>query len=216
MVLVYNKNTNKNMEAKHLKQTDQQIADLLFNEIKRQEETLMMIPSENHSSLAVKEVVGSVLQDKYCEGYPFKRYYQGQENFDQIESICQERVKKAFGVPYCNVQALSGAPANSAVYFALLNPGDKIMGLRLDQGGHISHGLKVNFSGKFFEPFFYQVNKDGLIDYDYLEEIALKEKPKMIIAGVTSFPLALDFERFGKIADKIDAWLLADVSHIAG
>lgn len=211
--LVYNENT---MEQKYLPQADPEIAALLEKESKRQEETLMMIPSENHSSLAVKEVVGSVLQDKYCEGYPFKRYYQGQENFDQIETICQERVKKMFQVPYCNVQALSGAPANSAVYFALLEPGDKIMGLRLDQGGHISHGLKVNFSGRFFDPFFYHLNEQGLIDYDALEEMALKERPKMIIAGVTSFPLALDFKRFAEIADKVGAWLLADVSHVAG
>jgi len=204
------------MQKQFLQQADPEIANLVEKETKRQEETLMMIPSENHSSLAVKEVVGSVLQDKYCEGYPFKRYYQGQENFDQIETICQERAKKAFGVPFCNVQALSGAPANSAVYFALLEAGDKIMGLRLDQGGHISHGLKVNFSGKFFEPFFYGLSKEGFIDYEALEEIALKEKPKMIIAGVTSYPMALNFAKFAQIADKIGAWLLADVSHVAG
>lgn len=204
------------MQKQFLQQADPEIANLVEKETKRQNETLMLIPSENHSSLAVKSAVGSVLQDKYCEGYPFKRYYQGQANFDQIETICQERAKKAFGVPFCNVQALSGAPANSAVYFALLEAGDKIMGLRLDQGGHISHGLKVNFSGKFFEPFFYGLSKEGLIDYKALEEVALKEKPKMIIAGVTSYPMALDFARFAQIADKIGAWLLADVSHVAG
>ncbi|MDP2951572.1 MAG: serine hydroxymethyltransferase, partial [bacterium] len=157
------------MQKQFLQQADPEIANLVEKETKRQNETLMLIPSENHSSLAVKSAVGSVLQDKYCEGYPFKRYYQGQANFDQIETICQERAKKAFGVPFCNVQALSGAPANSAVYFALLEAGDKIMGLRLDQGGHISHGLKVNFSGKFFEPFFYGLSKEGLIDYKALE-----------------------------------------------
>jgi len=189
---------------------------LVKREKKRQAETLMMIPSENHTSLAVREAVGSLLQDKYCEGYPYKRYYQGQENFDAIESLCIERAKKIFGVPFCNVQALSGAPANSAVYFALLNPGDKIMGLKLDQGGHITHGLNVNFSGKFFKSIFYGVGKDGLIDYKAMRALALKEKPKMIIAGITSYPMQLDFAKFSEIANEVGAWLLGDVSHIAG
>jgi len=137
---------------KYLIKTDSQVAGIVKAEQKRQEETLMMIPSENHTSEAVREVVGSLLQDKYCEGYPRKRYYQGQENFDKLEELAQERIKKAFEVPFVNVQALSGAPANSAVYFALLELGDKIMGLRLDQGGHISHGLisLENILSRFF------------------------------------------------------------------
>jgi len=192
------------------------MAALIKAEEKRQAETLMMIPSENHTSQAVREVVGSLLQDKYCEGYPFKRYYQGQENYDKIEELCKERVKEAFGVSYCNVQALSGSPANLAVYFALLKPGDKIMGLRMDQGGHITHGLKVNVSGTFFDSVFYHVNEQGLIDYQALEEIALKEKPKILIAGITSYPLALDFKRFSQIAQKCGALLMADMSHVAG
>jgi len=200
----------------YLPKTDPQIAELLAKEIERQETTLMMIPSENHTSEAVRETVGSLLQDKYCEGYPYKRYYQGQENFDKIEELCQERAKNAFGVPFCNVQPLSGAPANSAVYFALLNPGETMMGLRLDQGGHISHGLKVNFSGRFFNSVFYHVGKDGLIDYEAMEKIALKEKPKIIIAGITSYPLALDFAKFSEIAEKAGAFLMADVAHVAG
>ena len=136
-----------------LKSVDPAINKLIKQEAKRQAETLMMIPSENHTSQAVRKTVGSLLQDKYCEGYPNKRYYQGQKYFDQLERLCQNRVKKAFGVPYANVQALSGAPANSAAYFALLNYGDTLMGMALDQGGHISHGLKVNFSGKYFKTY---------------------------------------------------------------
>lgn len=201
---------------KHLKKSDQQIAKLLKAEQKRQSETLMMIPSENHTSLAVQRVVGSVFQDKYCEGYPYKRYYQGQENFDQLESICIERVKKAFGVVHANVQPLSGAPANSAVYFGLLKYGDTIMGMALDQGGHLSHGAKVNFSGKYFKSIFYHVGKDGLIDYGAMEKLALKKKPKIIIAGITSYPRALNFRRFAQIADKVGAYLMADVAHVAG
>ncbi|MCX6789412.1 MAG: serine hydroxymethyltransferase [Candidatus Gribaldobacteria bacterium] len=200
----------------YLAKTDPQIANIIKAEEKRQAQTLMMIPSENHTSQAVREVVGSLLQDKYCEGYPFKRYYQGQENYDKIEELCRERVRKCFGVPYCNVQALSGSPANLAVYFALLKPGDKIMGLAMDQGGHITHGLKVNVSGTFFDSVFYYVNEQGLIDYDALEEIALKEKPKILIAGITAYPLALDFKRFSQIAEKCGALLMADMSHVAG
>ncbi|OIO48944.1 serine hydroxymethyltransferase [bacterium (Candidatus Gribaldobacteria) CG02_land_8_20_14_3_00_41_15] len=200
----------------YLAQTDPQIAKLIKAEEKRQAQTLMMIPSENHTSQAVREAVGSLLQDKYCEGYPFKRYYQGQENYDKIEELCRERVRKCFGAPYCNVQPLSGSPANLAVYFALLKPGDKIMGLRMDQGGHITHGLKVNVSGVFFDSVFYHVNEQGLIDYDALEEIALKEKPKILIAGITAYPLALDFKRFSQIAERCGALLMADMSHVAG
>ena len=195
---------------------DQEIKELIEKEERRQEVTLMMIPSENHTSLSVRSAVGSLLQDKYCEGYPYKRYYQGQENFDKIEELCIERAKQIFNVPFCNVQALSGAPANTAVYFALLKPGDKMMGLRLDQGGHISHGLEVNFSGRFFENIFYHVTKEGKIDYDAMEELALKERPDLIIAGITAFPLKLDFERFGNIAEKCGALLMADISHVAG
>ena len=200
----------------YLKKTDSQVQELIEKEIKRQETTLMMIPSENHSSYAVREVVGSMLQDKYCEGYPNKRYYQGQENFDKLEVLCQERAKKAFKVPFANVQALSGSPANCAVYMAILNPNDKIMALRMDQGGHISHGLNINFSGRFFENVFYKTNKQGFIDYDEMEELALKEKPNLIIAGITSYPLALDFARFSEIAEKCNAYLMADIAHVAG
>ena len=200
----------------YLDKTDPEVAGIIKDEQKRQEETLMMIPSENHTSEAVRETVGSILQDKYCEGYPYKRYYQGQENFDKLEKLCQERAKKAFGVPFVNVQPLSGSPANIAVYLALLNPGDKILSLRLDQGGHITHGAKVNISGRFFKSIFYGVNEKGLIDYDSIERIALEEKPKIIVAGITSHPMTLDFEKFSEIAEKCGAYLMADVAHIAG
>ena len=200
----------------YLDKTDPEVAGIIKDEQKRQEETLMMIPSENHTSEAVRETVGSILQDKYCEGYPYKRYYQGQENFDKLEELCQERAKKAFGVPFVNVQPLSGSPANIAVYLALLNPGDKILSLRLDQGGHITHGAKMNISGRFFKSIFYGVNEKGLINYDSMERIALEEKPKIIIAGITSHPMTLEFERFSKIAEKCGAYLMADIAHIAG
>lgn len=201
---------------KYLNKTDVKIKEIINNEIKRQETTLMMIPSENHTSQAVREAVGSLLQDKYCEGYPNKRYYQGQENYDKIEKLCQERAKKAFGVPFVNVQALSGSPANCAVYLALLETGDKILSLKLDEGGHISHGLNINFSGRFFKSIFYGVNESGFIDYDEMEKIAVKENPKIIIAGTTSYPMTLDFVRFSRIAEKCGAYLMADVAHVAG
>lgn len=201
---------------KYLSKVDPQAYKLLKAEEKRQASTLMMIPSENHSSEAVREVVGSCLQDKYCEGYPYKRYYQGQENFDKLEALCQERAKKLFGVPYVNAQALSGSPANLAVYYALLEPGDKIMGQALDQGGHLSHGSPVNFSGRLFQSVSYGLNKDGLIDYQAIDALAQKERPKIIIAGVSAYPLALDFARFCQIADNCGAYLLADIAHVAG
>ena len=200
----------------YLSKTDLQLAKILKDEIKRQATTLMMIPSENHTSEAVREVVGSCFQDKYCEGYPYRRYYQGQQNFDKLETLAQERIKKAFGVPYVNVQPLSGAPANTAVYFALLKPGDKMMGLRLDQGGHISHGLAINYSGTFYKNIFYHLTKEGKIDYKAMARLAKKEKPKIIIAGITSFPMSLDFKKFSEIADSVGALLMADMSHVAG
>lgn len=200
----------------YLRKTDPQVEQLLKAEEKRQETTLMMIPSENHSSRAVREAVGSCFQDKYCEGYPYKRYYQGQENFDKLESLCQERVKKLFNVPYANVQPLSGTPANFAVYYALLEPGDKIMAQALDQGGHLSHGSKVSFSGRYFKSVFYYLNDQSLIDYEAIQELALKEKPKLIVAGVSAYPLALDFAKFAKIANSCGAYLMADIAHIAG
>lgn len=193
------------------------IFELIKKEEKRLSQTLMMIPSENYTSPEVRQAVGSVLMHKYSEGYPGKRYYQGNKIIDEIENLAIQRAKKLFGVEYVNVQALSGAAANSAVYFALLEPGDKIMGMVLSSGGHLTHGHpKITFSGKFYQSVQYSVGQNGWLDYDLIEKIAQKEKPKIIVCGYTSYPRIIDFEKFGKIADKVGAYLLADISHISG
>lgn len=205
------------MNEKDLTKFDPEIAKLLEKEKTRQFEQLEMIPSENYASKAVLETLGSVLTNKYSEGFAGKRYYQGNEFVDEIEKIAIERAKALFGVPFANVQSYSGSPANAAVYFALLERDDKIMGLSLSFGGHLTHGHpKITFSGKYFKSVQYLVGKDGLIDYDALEELAEKERPKIIISGATAYPRIIDFERFGQIADKIGAWHLSDISHIAG
>src|SRR3989344_5912425 len=202
---------------KNLKAVDPQIYELIREEEKRQEEVLEMIPSENYTSKAVMEALGSVLTNKYSEGYPRKRYYQGNRIIDSIETLAQERAKKLFGVPHANVQPYSGSPANAAVYFALLEPfKDKIMGLSLAFGGHLTHGSPVSVSGKYFKAVFYELNKNGLLDYDKIGKMAKAEKPKIIVCGYTAYPRTIDFKRFGEIADSCDAYLLADISHIAG
>ena len=201
---------------KALKKTDPQIRELIKKEEKRLQETLEMIPSNNFQSKAVLEALGSIYNYKYSEGYPNKRYYQGQKFADEVEVLAQERAKKLFGVPYVNVQPYSGSPANSAIYFALLEPKDKIMGLSLAFGGHLTHGSPVSFSGKYFTIVPYKLDKKGIIDYDEAEKLALEEKPKIIVCGATAYPRIIDFKRFGQIADKCGAYLLADISHIAG
>ena len=200
----------------HLEQADQKMADFIKQECQRQEKTLMMIPSENIASAAVQEAVGSCLGNKYAEGYPRKRYYQGQKVVDQIESVVIERAKKAFGVPHANVQPLSGSPANLAVYLSVLQPGDALMGLDLAHGGHLTHGAKVSVSGIYYKSVSYKLGKDGLIDYDAIEELALKHQPKIIVAGITAYPLQLDWARFAKIAEKAGAYLMADIAHLSG
>ena len=193
------------------------IFDLLGKEKKRQEETLTLIPSENYASKAVCEAVGSCLGNKYAEGYPGRRYYQGMEFVDQIETLAIDRAKKLFGVSHANVQPYSGSPANAAVYFALLNPGDKIMGLKLPHGGHLTHGHpKITFAGKYFQSVQYEVGEDGLIDYGKLAAQVKEEKPKLIVAGFTAYPRIIDWQKFGEIADSVGAYLLADISHVAG
>lgn len=200
-----------------LKKTDPQIFDLIKKEEKRIQNTLEMIPSNNFQSKAVLEALGSIYNYKYSEGYPKKRYYQGQEFADDVEILAQERAKKLFSVPYVNVQPYSGSPANTAVYFALLEPfKDKIMGLSLAFGGHLTHGSPVSFSGKYFKIVSYGLDKNGYIDYDEAERLAIKEKPKIIVCGATAYPRIIDFKRFGEIADKAGAYLLADISHITG
>ena len=202
---------------KNLKTTDPQIYELIKEEEKRQEEVLEMIPSENYASKAVLEALGSVLNNKYSEGYPNKRYYQGNTLIDSVEILTQERAKKLFGVPHANVQPYSGSPANTAVYFALLEPfKSKILGLSLAFGGHLTHGSPVSISGKYFKVVPYYLNKYGLIDYDEVEKLAMKERPNIIVCGATAYPRIIDFKRFGEIADKIGAYLLADISHVAG
>lgn len=200
----------------HLSKTDPQITALIKEEEKRQKEVLEMIPSENYASRAVMEALGTVLTNKYSEGYPKRRYYQGNRIIDAVEQLAIDRAKKLFGVPYVNVQALSGSPANAAVYFALLDYKDKLMGLSLAFGGHITHGLPLSFSGRYFTPVQYELGKDGFLDYDEIEKLAVRQKPKIIICGFTAYPRIIDFKRFGQIADRVDAYLMADIAHIAG
>lgn len=176
-----------------------------------------MIPSENYVSAGVREAAGSVLTNKYSEGYPHKRYYQGNRYIDQIEDIAVSRAKKLFGVPHVNVQPYSGSPANAAVYFALLNPGDTIMGLKLSGGGHLTHGHpNITFSGKFFRSVQYDVEEDGMINLQKAEHLAMKESPRIIVVGTTAYPRTLDWKAWRAIADRANAFLLADISHITG
>ena len=198
-------------------QRDEQIFELIDAEKERQLNGLELIASENFVSDQVMEAAGSVLTNKYAEGYPGKRYYGGCEVVDEVEQIAIDRAKTLFGAAYANVQPHSGSQANTAVYHACLKPGDKILGFDLSHGGHLTHGSPVNFSGRLYNPVFYGVDKEtGLIDYDKIQEIATKEQPKLIIAGASAYSRDMDFERFRKIADSVNAILLADVSHPAG
>ena len=193
------------------------IFELIKKEEKRQRETLMMIPSENYASKEVRTVVGSVLMNKYSEGYAFRRYYQGNKVVDEVEDFTIKKAKKLFGVEHVNVQPYSGSPANSAVLFALVNPKDKIMGLKLSSGGHLTHGHpEITFSGRLYKSVQFGTDNDGIIDYSQVEKMAKKERPKLMIIGTTSYPLALNWKRFAQITDSIGAWLVADVSHVSG
>ena len=200
-----------------LKTLDPKIYQLIKDEEKRQKEVLEMIPSENYTSPEVLEALGTVLNNKYSEGYPKKRYYQGNSVADEVEITAQERAKKLFKVPYVNVQALSGSVMNLAVYFALLTPAKgKIMGLSLAFGVHLTHGQPQSSTGQFYKSVLYTLGKDGKLDFDAIEKQAIKEKPDIIVCGFTAYPGVIDFKKFGEIADKVGAYLLADVSHIAG
>ena len=193
-----------------------QITELIRLEEKRQRNTLMMIPSENYASKAVRNAVGSILMNKYSEGYSGKRYYQGNKIVDEIETFTIEKAKELFKVEHVNVQPYSGSPANAEVLFALLNYGDKIMGLKLSSGGHLTHGHPdITFSGKYFTSVQFGTD-DGVINYDEVEELAKRERPKLMIIGSTAYPLIFDWERLGAIADAIGAWFVADISHVAG
>ena len=198
-------------------QKDKQIFDLIDAEKKRQIEGIELIASENFTSDQVMQATGSILTNKYAEGYPGKRYYGGCQVVDEIESIAIERAKELFGACWANVQPHSGSQANSAVFFACLKPGDKIMGFDLSHGGHLTHGSSVNFSGRLYNPVFYGVEKrTGLLDYDKIEKMAIEEMPQMIIAGASAYSRDIDFKRFRQIADKVNAFLLADISHPSG
>jgi len=196
---------------------DKEVFDLIGKEGERQKTSLEMIPSENHSSPAVREALGSLLTDKYAEGYPGKRYYAGLEYYDQLEDLCRERAKKLFNVEHANVQPYSGSPANHAVYFAVLSPGDTVMGMSLPHGGHLTHGWKVNFSAKYYNSVQYGVDeKTQLIDYDEVDKLVKEHRPKLIWVGATAYPRVFDWEKFYNIADSVGAYLAADIAHIAG
>ena len=196
--------------------TDPEIADAIKAEMERQNSHIELIASENWVSKAVMAAMGSPLTNKYAEGYPGKRYYGGCECVDIVENLAIERAKELFGCEYVNVQPHSGAQANMAVQFAMLTPGDTVMGMNLDHGGHLTHGSPVNISGKYFNVVSYGVNDEGVIDYDKVREIAVKEKPKMIIAGASAYARIIDFKKFREIADEVGAYLMVDMAHIAG
>lgn len=199
-----------------IKKTDPEIARAITDEMERQNSHIELIASENWVSKAVMAAMGSPLTNKYAEGYPGKRYYGGCQCVDVVEDLARDRAKELFGCDYANVQPHSGAQANMAVFFALLKPGDKMLGMNLDHGGHLTHGSPVNLSGSYFETSFYGVNEDGVIDYDAVRQIALEEKPKLIIAGASAYARIIDFKKFREIADEVGAYLMVDMAHIAG
>ena len=201
---------------KNLKLVDAELASAMDAERERQNSHIELIASENWVSEAVLEAMGSILTNKYAEGYPGKRYYGGCECVDVVEDLARERAKELFGCDYANVQPHSGAQANMAVFFAMLEPGDKVLGMNLDHGGHLSHGSPVNMSGKYFDVVFYGVEDDGFIDYEKVRELAIKEQPKMIIAGASAYARTIDFKKFREIADEVGAYLMVDMAHIAG
>ena len=195
---------------------DPEVARAIEAEGERQNSHIELIASENWVSKAVMAAMGSILTNKYAEGYPGRRYYGGCQCVDVVEDLARDRAKKLFGCEYVNVQPHSGAQANLAVFFAMLKPGDKILGMNLDHGGHLTHGSPVNISGSYFETSFYGVNDQGVIDYDMVREIAKREKPKLIIAGASAYARIIDFKKFREIADEVGAYLMVDMAHIAG
>lgn len=205
------------MNSRYLKEQDAEIFELIEEEEQRQEYNIELIASENFTSKAVMEAMGTALTNKYAEGYPNKRYYGGCHVVDKIETLAIERMKELFQAEHANVQPHSGSQANMAVYMAVLEPGDKILGMDLSHGGHLTHGSPVNFSGKLYEFVSYGVDQnDERIDYDALRELALREKPKMIVAGASAYPRAIDFKRIEKIAREVEAYFMVDMAHIAG
>jgi glycine hydroxymethyltransferase len=205
------------MKTTSLKNKDSKIYDLIQKELEYQRKSIRLIPSENYASRAVLEAVGSILTNKYSEGYAGKRYYEGQEYIDQIEEEACQRACSLFSADHVNVQPYSGSPANLAAYSALIKPGEKIMGMNLFHGGHLTHGFKVSFTSKFFKSVQYKVNaKTKLLDYEEIAKLAKEERPKIIICGATAYPRLIDFKKFREIADSVGAYLIADIAHIAG
>lgn len=204
------------MNFTHLKANDPELFESMQLELGRQTSNIELIASENFTSLAVMEAAGSHLTNKYAEGYPHKRYYGGCEYVDMTEDLARDRMKALFGAEHANVQPHSGSQANMGVYLAALQPGDKILGMKLSEGGHLTHGSPVNFSGKLFHFVSYGVNEDGWIDYDELRKLAIAEKPKMIVAGASAYSRVIDFAKFREIADEVNALLMVDMAHIAG
>jgi len=200
----------------YLEKTDIKVAEALKAEIRRQREGIELIPSENFASLAVLEALGSVFTNKYSEGYPGNRYYGGTENVDTVEQLAIRRVKKLFGAEHANVQPLSGAPANIAVYSALLEPGEIVLGMDLSHGGHLTHGHPITWMAKIFKFVRYKTTPEGLINFEQVRELALKYKPKILLVGYSAYSRELDYQRFKKIADEVDAYTMADIAHIAG
>lgn len=200
----------------YLTEQDKEVGEAIELEFSRQCGNLELIASENIVSKAVMMAMGTVLTNKYAEGYPAKRYYGGCEDVDIVENLAIERAKKLFGCDYVNVQPHSGAQANTAVFFAMLEPGDTVMGMSLDHGGHLTHGSPVNLSGKYFNAIPYGVNDNGVIDYDEVRRIALEAKPKLIVAGASAYARTIDFKKFREIADEVGAYLMVDMAHIAG
>ena len=196
--------------------TDKDIADLIEAELARQNSHIELIASENWVSKAVMAAMGSPLTNKYAEGYPGKRFYGGCSCVDEVEALAIERAKELFGCEYANVQPHSGAQANMAVFFAMLQPGDTVMGMNLDHGGHLTHGSPANMSGTYFKPVYYGVNDDGVIDYEEVRRIAIENKPKLIVAGASAYARIIDFKKFREIADEVGAYLMVDMAHIAG
>ena len=199
-----------------IRKVDPEIADAIVDEQQRQNDHIELIASENWVSKAVMAAMGSPLTNKYAEGYPGKRYYGGCDCVDVVENLAIDRAKELFGCDYANVQPHSGAQANMAVQFAILNPGDTVMGMNLDHGGHLTHGSPVNMSGKYFNIVPYGVNDDGFLDYDKMYDLAMEHKPKLIIAGASAYARAIDFKKFRKAADDCGAVLMVDMAHIAG
>lgn len=204
------------MNLEHIEKVDPQVAEEIKLELKRQQENIELIASENFTSEAVMEACGSVLTNKYAEGKPHKRYYNGCEHIDVIEEIAQKRACELFGMDHANVQPHSGAQANMAVFMATMKPGDRVLSMDLSNGGHLSHGSPVNFSGLYFDVKSYGINENGEIDYDNVRQLAIEHKPKLIICGASNYSKVIDFKKFREIADEVGALLLADIAHIAG